>query len=258
MNIGLLQKETDKAHAREYLEKAQAIREKLLAAGKDDPKLRRDLAKGYFNLAALAEAARDVDAAERSLEKAREVFEALAKTDRSDLDAAYQVAACWRKQADLKYTKNQPEDALRLYLTARNVMTPLAGKNPDVAEYQVALAEIHMNLATTEEKLAHRDAALTSFEQAQGLLLPLLARFPTEAARYRKDLIETLRKVGTLHPDAGRRAEALKTLETLHRQLQQIIAQAPGAAGVREQLELTKSAIDELHSAESNDRSPTK
>ena len=101
MNIGLAEKEGDLAQARKSMEQAQTIRNKLLAAGQHDAKLRRDFAMGCFNLAMLALAGNDADAAEAALEKARQLFAALVKDVPNDIDTSYVLAVCCRKQADL-------------------------------------------------------------------------------------------------------------------------------------------------------------
>ena len=54
MNVGLVERETNAAAARPSMEKAQAIRESLLAEGPADPKVERDYAMGHYNLAILA------------------------------------------------------------------------------------------------------------------------------------------------------------------------------------------------------------
>ena len=247
MNIGLAQKESDPAHAHKSMEQAQAIRNKLLVAGQHDAKLRRDFAMGCFNLAMLALAGKDVDAAEADLDKARQLFTALLKDAPGDIDISYVLAVCCRKQADRLCFKKRPDEALSLYAQARDVLEQLAGKNPSVTEYQVGAAEVFISIAQTEQELGHSDKSLAAFDHAALLLAPLVNDL-AEDVRYRRNLIVAICSVGELHPEPKRRAEVLRVLETLREHLQRMAEQTPDVAAVREQLETTKAAIQHLKS----------
>jgi tetratricopeptide (TPR) repeat protein len=245
MNIGLVQKEGNLAQARNSMEQAQAIRNKLLVAGHRDAKLRRDFAMGCFNLAKLALAGNDADAAEAALEKARQLFTALVKDTPSDIDTSYVLAVCCRKQADLLCFKKRYDEVLRLYAQARDILEQLAEKNPSVTEYQVGAAEVFLNIALIEKERGHSDKSLAAFDRAASLLTPL-ANDLAEDDRYRRNLIIAICSVGELHPEPRRRAEALHVLETLHEHLRRIVAQSPDATVIREQFETTKAAIEHL------------
>jgi serine/threonine-protein kinase len=248
MNIGLVEKEHDPAQARKSMEEAQTIRGRLLVAGKADAKLRRDFAMGCFNLAMLALGENSVDTAQAALDKARQLFTALVKTAPADLDASYALAVCCRKQADLLCFQQRHDEALRLYAQARDVLEPLAEKNPSVTEYQVGAAEVFINIAQMEQERGHAEQSLAAFDRAAALLIPLLADLAPDA-RYRRNLIIATCAVGELHPNANRRAEALRALEALAEHLPRIAAQSPGAPGAGEQLETTRAAIKHLKAA---------
>jgi tetratricopeptide (TPR) repeat protein len=247
MNIGLVQKEKegDRTEARKSMEQAQAIRNKLLAAGQHDTKLRRDFAMGCFNLAMLASAGNDVDAAEAALENARQLFTALVKDAPSDIDASYVLAVCCRKQADILCDKKRYDEALSLYTQAREVLEQLAEKNPSVTEYQVGAAEVFISIAQMEQEQGHSDRSLAAFDRATSLLTPLVNDL-AEDSRYRGNLIIAACTVGELHPEPARRAEVLHVLKTLHEHLRQTVARSPDATIAREQFETTKAAIEHL------------
>ena len=230
------------------MEQAQAIRNKLLVAGQRDAKLRRDFAMGCFNLAMLALAGNDVDAAEAALEKAQQLFTTLVKDAPNNIDASYVLAVCCRKQADLLCFKKRYDEALSLYAQARDVLEQLAEKNPSVTEYQVGAAEVFINIAQTEQERGHSDKSLAAFDRAALLLTPLVDDL-AEDVRYCRNLIIALCSVGELHPEPRRRAEVLHVLETLHEHLRRIVAQSPDATIVREQFEMTKAAIEHLEAS---------
>ena len=152
MNIGLVEKQRDPAQARQSFEKAQAIRERMRADGGVDKKLQRDLAMGYYNQARLAMVGKPLSAAEPLFEKAATLFAELASRDSADINVAYQLAVCYRLQADVRCLEGHCGAALPLFLKARKTMTTLAEKNSSVVEYQIALAEIDMNLAKAEDE----------------------------------------------------------------------------------------------------------
>jgi tetratricopeptide (TPR) repeat protein/tRNA A-37 threonylcarbamoyl transferase component Bud32 len=245
MNTGLAEKERNPGHARESMEKAQAIRQELLAADDSDQKVRRDLAMGYYNLGALGLGTGDVDLAETSLENAHRLFEILAKTDPDDINLAYLAAISRRKQADLKCAKNQRSEAIRLYNEAKVALEALANKNPTVTDFQAALAEIYINLAQTEYELQDSVAALASFKQAEEILTRLVAG-RSETGRYRGDLIVALHAVGKLAPDPAQREKALSSLEALRQNLEEMASAFPDADGLHQQIDLTNAAIKEL------------
>lgn len=231
MNIGLAEMERGAASARDYMEQAQAIREQLLAAGCSDPKLRRDLAMGHFNLLKLAAQNRQMESAEASLKKARTLFEELRHADPNDLNARYQLAVCLRLEADLlcerlqkaertaatlsgkqreearRHSVQEREEALALYGKARAEMEALAEGNPSVSEYRFALARIHVNLALTEREQGRLEAAGASFDRAWTLLRALVAECAGNP-RYRRELAQMAEALEQYHPQAARRAEA--------------------------------------------------
>jgi serine/threonine-protein kinase len=248
MNIGLLEKETDPAQGRQSLEKAQALRQEARTRAGDDPKLRRDLAIGHYNLAKLAEATEDYAAAEAALQQASELFEELYQQDRGDLEAGYQVAVCHRTQGDLLATQGRPADALRWYARARKAMEPLAIQNPRVVEYQLLLAELWINTAQAEYEAGRVAAAVAAFENSAALLQPLLTTC-AEDPRFSHNLLVTLQALAVGHEDEAQRAAALRGLADWERQLQALVRSQPAASDLRERLERVRAAIAESTAA---------
>ena len=137
------------------------------------------------------------------------------------------------------------DQAQPLYVQARDEMQDLADKNPSVLEYPVALAEILINMAQAELEQSRPDAALAGFERAQLLLMPLLAG-AARNARYRGNLIVTLRAVGVLHPEASRRDESRQALRKLRAQLCEILTQSPQDRETAEQLQQLDETLELL------------
>jgi eukaryotic-like serine/threonine-protein kinase len=257
MNIGLVQRETNAAAAQLSMAKAQTIRQSLLAQEPADPKVERDYAMGCYNLAIFACAHDQLDAAEQSLQQATRLFDSLVRRDPADLTLSYQLAMAYRKHGDLQSSRNRPDAAIELYAKSRDLMERLVGQNPSVTGYRVASAEVDLSIGRAEYQQAHADAALAAFERAQVLLTPLLIHHANDQ-RCRHDYIAASGAVAKLHREAGRRAEAEKSYETLAQQLQQILERNPDMSDVREELKMPQSALDELRQAPGEEPPPTK
>jgi tetratricopeptide (TPR) repeat protein len=245
MNVGLVEKQRDRAQARQSFEKAQAIRERMRADGVVDRKLQRDLAMGYYNQARLAMASQPRSAAQPLLEKATTLFADLASRDSADINLAYQLAVCYRLQADLRCLEGQSGGALPLYAKVCTTMTTLAEKNPSVVEYQIALAEIYLNLAKAEDEQKDPGRAEDHFERAQTLLTPLLSDYVTDV-RYCHDLIVSLEQVARRNPDGARRSAATATLDLLRNKLVEILPRSSNAAAVKKLLDQIQAILAKL------------
>ena len=110
MNLGLAEKDRELAQGQEdvdltqaskHCELAQSLRREILATGGGDAKLFHDVAMGCFNLASLAEKAKDLSAAAQCLEEARQRFADLVKSDPADQAMLHQLAVCCRFQGDV-------------------------------------------------------------------------------------------------------------------------------------------------------------
>jgi tetratricopeptide (TPR) repeat protein len=227
------------------MERAQAIRQELLREGCRDSRVRRDLGKGYYNLAGLTLAMNDFETADAFLTEAIEAFDELSRSDAADIDTSYQLAVSYRKLADLKHERSDRDAALSLYARARDLMQRLARENPRVSEYQAGLAEICINAGQLEYEAQQPDAALASFSHAAELLAPLVSNEPG-SARYRNDYVTTLRVLTRLQRDGGRGEEALQTMETLHAYLQCLVDRRSDGVEVRELLDQTTAEIQAL------------
>ncbi len=279
MNVGLL--ETERGNyddARQHLEQAQSIRLQSPGSG-DDPKLRRDLAKGYYSLAKLAKAElmradndcdlvrQWCDLGRQWSEKAADLFKALAESDRADLDMRYLRAICYRMEADLDYgsmwyglesgenLKKMRVETADLYQKSRDILEPLAQKNPDVTEYQLALVELYIRIAEMQYEQKSFPSAMASIDQAEEILTRLTTDCG-DTARYWKDFAGTWTFIGVYHTDPLRRSKALETLETWRHYLEQVAAGSPSAIGVQEPLQLTRGAIEIIKKSDSEAEKP--
>jgi tetratricopeptide (TPR) repeat protein len=267
MNIGLLEMGRGSYDdARRRLEQAQTIRLQPRIAG-NDPKLRRDTAMGYYNLANLSlsglvqadknpESAREwYDLGRQSSRQAAMLFQTLAKSNRDDLTMRYLLAICYRMEAELACAEaasglesgddcdKKRDDAIAIYQKSLDILEPLAWKNPDVTEYQLALVELYEVIAHVRYEQGSLETAMASIDKAETILTPLAADCG-DTARYRNAFTGTWSFIGEYHTDPLRRRKALTTLETWQKYLEQVAAKAPDAEGVQEPLKRTRGAIE--------------
>jgi tetratricopeptide (TPR) repeat protein len=244
MNIGLTERLRDLVRAREQFEKAQTIRQKLVASDPKAAKVQCDLAMGHFNFAILEIYAVDRAAAERHLRGAIRIFEKLLETNPGRLGNKSRLATCYRVLADLKAEMGETDDALTWYEQSRGQMMLLVLTNPDVAEYRATLAGLHMNVGLLHRELDQTEAALAAFADALDLLEQLVRDFPATPS-YRWDLAVALRETGQLSVRSDR-AESRRNLEAAIGHLEQLVELSPDDEQFRSELQATRQLLKAL------------
>ncbi|MHC4176975.1 MAG: protein kinase domain-containing protein [Planctomycetota bacterium] len=253
MNLGIIAKDGEERKtlfekARNRLNNAQALRQGLLEQVGDSPEVRRDLAKGYYNLAGLSwtegteEKKKD---AETSFSDAIKVFESLLKRDPEVLDNQRDLATCYRLLGDLKSERLDPESAESagiLYQKALERTSVLATLNPAVPRYQHELARLHMNLAQLHFEQGRSRQAQEAFQQARDILQPLADNY--DVAQYLRDLAVTLREIGCLQSDDGECKLAHANLETAKDYLNKLVEESPQNAHLKNELDAATAAFD--------------
>jgi tetratricopeptide (TPR) repeat protein len=273
MNIGLLEKERHRfSEARRQMEQAQSLR--LAGAGKAgaNGKLRRDTAMGYFNLSNAELAARD-DAASRQdqsaadrhladaigfLEKAIVRFREVHAESPRELSVQWQLATCCNVLADLKRftaATNAADltQAVALYDEARGLAESLAARNPDVPQYQVLRASLHLSLGEAHTADARLDDALASYQTARGILEKLSAEHAA-APRYERDLAMALSAIGSVQAELGQWQRARESLTDSLARLERLVKRHPENAefvALRDNGQDLLRMLDELQRQES-------
>lgn len=184
MNLALIEKQREKLDdAQKLMEGAQANRETALKLNLKNRKLRRDLAKGAYNLANLAIDRDDATLApqvERLIRQAIARLEALLVEAPDDLEDRHLLSLCYRMLADLDAAL-VATDATRLapakkhYQKAQESLERLVTKNPAVPRYQEELAQLLGNLAQLETEQKNPEAAQKLMERADEILQKLNA-----------------------------------------------------------------------------------
>ena len=184
MNLGLLARRRSELDLAATLYRtAQELRQKTLPVRPKDAELRRDLAKGWYNLANLGVDQNDAEAVSRNVDLAIAQLEELLNETPDDLRDRYLLALCYRLKADLNAALI-PVDGSKLvasidaYSKARLAMQDLSGRSPAVHRYRVELGQLLMNIGQLEAQQQHYDEARDVLEKAAEVFAKLVAEAP--------------------------------------------------------------------------------
>jgi serine/threonine-protein kinase len=235
MNLGQVEMSRNRnTQAREHLLFAQDLRRKLVEA---NPKARRDLAMGFYNLGKLAMVDQQDPDAARYFRDAIQQFELLLKQDARSLANRYYLAVCYRQLAALQADAGDVSSALANFEAARLGMESLAIGNPDVVFYQTELANLTMNVAGLYYDRDDRPAASRAWKQVLATVEGLLRRDPRNPD-YRRDKAIALSTLGSLHLKNGENDAAAEKLGIARDGLRQLLTEFPND-------EYAQGALDE-------------
>ncbi len=156
MNLGLLaRRRSNFDEAATLYKTAQELRKKTLPVRPKDPQLRRDLAKGWYNLANLAVDQNDAEGVSDNVKLAIAQLQELLNETPDDLRDRYLLAICYRLKADLdaaliSVDGSKLPDSIEAYNKARLAMLGLSGRSPAVHRYRVELGQLLMNIGQLE------------------------------------------------------------------------------------------------------------
>ena len=241
MNAGLVSLSQGKLdEASHSMQRAQTIR----TPWKDTVTarlLRRDFAKGYYNLGLLAVERHDADAAKQAFEQAASILENLVNQQPLDLEQKLLLATCVRLVGDSVAGGDDPTLAIPSYQRALTLFLSLANRNPEVFEYQLALAQLYMNLANIQKETA-RKSAWQSLTSAIELLDKLNDAQTTPDLK--EDLAVALRTRAEVTESDGE-ANARQDLEKSVRILEELVAAHPDRPEYAQELERSQTVLSE-------------
>lgn len=184
MNLGLLARRRSEFDRTGTLyRKAQELRQKALRRRPKDPQLRRDLAKGWYNLANLAVDRNDAEEVTTNVELAISQLEELLDENPGDLRDRYLLALCYRMKADLNAALISVDDsnltaAIDGYNKARFAMQDLSERSPAVHRYRVELGQLLMNIGQLEGQQRRFTEARSALENAAQVFASLVKEDP--------------------------------------------------------------------------------
>lgn len=212
MNLGLLARRRSEQDAAEMLYRnAQTLRQRTLPVRPKDPQLRRDLAKGWYNLANLAVDQNDADEVRSNIELAIAQLEELLRESPDDLRDRYLLALCYRLKADLEAAlsavdRSKLVESIDAYTKSQIAMQDLSSRSPAVHRYRVELGQLLMNIGQLEAQQQHYAAARASLQKAEEVFARLVEEDPdsTEFRELLRQVQGVLQQLKVLQsPDAS-------------------------------------------------------
>ncbi len=198
MNLGLVERQRGNLdQTRKLYDEAQDQRRKTLPQKIKDRALRRDLAKGFFNLANLAIDRSDEQALRDNLAESIRLVEALLQEDPRDLDDQYFLSLLYRMRADLSAAVvNQDEKTIAAaeddYSHAFRILQRLRDLNPSVQKFLRDLAGLATNLGQLSAQQVKNAEALAHFRKARELLQSLDKLTPNGLSARDSELRQTI------------------------------------------------------------------
>jgi serine/threonine-protein kinase len=263
MNLGTLDlREGNPGDAVRRMKHAQTLR--LAHSGQQqnhatDAKLQRDIATGYFNLAAAQLAQVQLsgtpatpdewEQAEQNLLRAAEAFATIGAAQPLDADPQQRLAIARRLLGDLAGQRGRHQDAEKFYTLASQSLQTLVDRNPSVPEYAVDLAGVRMNRGAVRVQISSPAEALADLQSAVELLGKLAVQ-QDGPPRYRRDLAAARRAAGQVLASLDRREEAREELAASRQLLQGLVRQFPNDPEYVAQLQQTLTALEALTPAE--------
>ena len=184
MNLGLLARRRSELDRTGTLyRKAQELRQKTLRLRPKDQQLRRDLAKGWYNLANLAVDQNDAQSADENIHLAITELESLLTEEPDDLGDRYLLAVCYRLLADLNAAlipvdESKLLDSIDAYNKARFSMQDLSERSPAVHRYRVELGQLLMNIGQLEGQQRNFTEARFALEKTEKVFAALVKEDP--------------------------------------------------------------------------------
>lgn len=184
MNLGLLaRRRSELDRTGTFYRKAQELRQRALQRRPKDPQLRRDLAKGWYNLANLAVDRNDVEEVSTNVDLAIDQLKELLDENPDDLRDRYLLALCYRMKADLNSALISVDDskltaAIDGYNKARLAMQDLSKRSPAVHRYRVELGQLLLNIGQLEGQQRRFKEARSALENAEEVFASLVKEAP--------------------------------------------------------------------------------
>jgi tetratricopeptide (TPR) repeat protein len=236
MNLGQIELQLENVDkARELMLAAQTMRRSLVDK---NPKARRDLAMGYYNLGNLAVADQKDSEAVKYFRDAIGQFEQLLEKDPRSLANRYLIAVCYRQLGNLQVNANDIGSALLNFEIARLGMEKLAIGNPDVVFYQSELANLTVTMADLYDAQDDLPKAHRAWTQVLLIVQELLRSDPNNS-EFRRHEAASLGAIGNIQLRSGEAKAATEMLTTARDRLKQLLTEFPEDENLKEQLKDT-------------------
>ena len=253
-NIGTLLLATGQtAEALSAYERARALNEGGLGAGATDlgfvsdlgkpfdpaAMIRRDLISNYGNIGRVLVTTGKLAEAQRALQRARELAEALVADKPGVADSLAMLAAVHQDLGSVQLQMGRSAEALKAHERARELREALVRDNPAVIGYRSGLASSFHSIGYLLAQMGKPAEALDAYRRAVAIGEELAAANPTVVG-YRDLLAGSYSSLANLLDEMGRTEEALRNQQKV-REIYEVLA-ANNPTIVRFHAELARSA----------------
>jgi tetratricopeptide (TPR) repeat protein len=196
------------AEAREYARRAVSVNDKLLERDPANAQAARFLGTGLYMLARSEAHLQAVDQARANLGRCIEMREKVVKTDPTSAGGKRDLGAAYDLLGEIEVEQNHPAAALELYQRSLALYRVLHQKEPDNAEDQWYLANVHYRLGAAHELAGDRAAAKADFAECLRMR-ELLAKTDPRSVQRQTELMLAQARCGQ-HKEAVQAAEEVR------------------------------------------------
>jgi len=222
--------------ARRTMLRGQDIRRRILAEHPYEQDVRRDLARGYVNLANSELRAADQEREntahqQRLLRAVTDATEAITAYQQlltdppaAELDTKLELASCYRLRADAHFKQRNQDTAEKDYRHALRLAGSLVMRNPNVYRYRMPLAETQYNLCNLLFLQKKQSQATQLLANCRATLLQAIRIDPNndnagnELVRFTSTLVQALAEQGNFALAGEQLDSAIGELQTLQKE----------------------------------------
>jgi serine/threonine-protein kinase len=204
----------------------------------DDPSVRADLAAAYARVGEITSEIASRDEAIAALGHAADLYEALARPDRTGRAYAAERGRCLARTGKLEADRGRRDEAIARFRGAIKLLEPLAAEQAPAPRPRADLAFAHHYLALAALKSGFFEEAERHFRRAIELREALAGEHP-EGPAYGTELSVSLTNLGALQQRAGKTGEALVSIRRALVLQQDLVRRWPDDAQLRHQLSVT-------------------
>ena len=249
---------TEQDRARQTLFEAQEVRLAVLKVFPGEVLMRRDLARGYFNLANTEMRAADQETdgqfydkrLQRSVDDLTQAITAYEKLPATEqiLDTQQELARCYRLRGDANFRLIEVDKVADDYEQAEKLLQKLTDRNPSVYRYRDVLAETQFNFCNFRFAQREDEKGAQMLAKCRATLLRALRIDPSHSqaaeqfVRFTQNIAEALLEDKNVDVADQLLQEALQELLALQQESEEYSGLQPAI----EALESTASKVQQM------------
>jgi eukaryotic-like serine/threonine-protein kinase len=211
---------------------------------REDPALQAELARAFYRVSQITSDIGSKAAALKVCQKARDLWEKLARDDPGNLAWQGELAKAWKEIGGLQYHDlGQRAEGLKALQRAQALWEPLVRKDSQNRDFWSGLAACYGALASWYTDNHQPDRGLAFREKS----LTLWERLAAVDPKHRSDVAATSISIGNHYTRWGKPADALRHLDKARQILEQLVRENPGDLQARMELRRCYTDIGFLH-----------